>query len=89
MIANNQELIHCEALSHHYLSLPIRGLTSTFAADEGGLSSLKLKRRKSDGDGALILDVVSHLWTTQSQMYVPKGLKRSSVGKAERSVRFI
>lgn len=35
MIANNQELIHCEALSHHHLSLPIRGLTSTFAADEG------------------------------------------------------
>lgn len=35
MIANNQELIHCVALSRRSLSLLIRGLTSTFAADEG------------------------------------------------------
>lgn len=41
MIANNQALIHCVALSHHYLSLPIRGLTSTFAADEGASLNLK------------------------------------------------
>lgn len=34
MIANNQELIHCVALSYRSLSLLIRGLTSTFAADE-------------------------------------------------------
>lgn len=33
MIANNQELIHCVALSYRSLSLLIRGLTST--ADEG------------------------------------------------------
>lgn len=30
------------ALTHHYLSLPIRGLTSTFAADEGASPLLNL-----------------------------------------------
>lgn len=42
MIANNQELIHCVALSRRYLSLLIRGLTSTFAADEGTSPLLNL-----------------------------------------------
>lgn len=43
MIPNNQELIHCVALSHRPLSLLIRGLKSTFAADEGA-SPLKFKQ---------------------------------------------
>lgn len=42
MIANNQELIHCVAHSHHFLSLLIRRLTSTFAADEGASPLLNL-----------------------------------------------
>lgn len=57
MIANNQQLIHCEALSHRYLSLHIRGLTSTFAADEGASSLLNSNGRKSDGDSTPILDL--------------------------------
>ena len=35
MIANIPEIIHCVVLSYRRLSLLIRGLTSTFAADEG------------------------------------------------------
>jgi len=42
MIANNQELIHCVALSHRSPSLLIRGLTSTFAADKGASTLLNL-----------------------------------------------
>lgn len=42
MIANNQELIHSVALSHRYLSLLIRGLTSTFAVDESAPPLLNL-----------------------------------------------
>lgn len=42
MIANNQDLIHCAALPHRSLSLPIRRLTSTFAADEGASPLLNL-----------------------------------------------
>lgn len=42
MIANNRDLIHCVALSHRFLSLLIRGLTSTFAADEGASPLLNL-----------------------------------------------
>lgn len=42
------------ALSHRSLSLLIRGLTSTFAADEGASPLLNLNR---DGDSTLILDL--------------------------------
>lgn len=42
MIANNQELIHCVALSYRSLSLLIKRLTSAFASDEGASPLWKL-----------------------------------------------
>lgn len=45
------------ALSHCSLSLLIRGLTSTFAADEGASPLLKFAQCIPDGDGALIFDL--------------------------------